>query len=141
MKNIIPAMQKYGIKRILAISAAQVEENPHPKGNFIWNRVLLPLAKLTGLGKNIFEDMARMEGALKDSDLEWTIIRPGGLFNHPDPTDYEVYDGSPARALTARADVAAFIMKELAEPQYIRKIAGVATKDVNPGFWTVLRDN
>ena len=35
------------------------------------------------LGKTMYADMRRMEAAVSASGLDWTIMRPSGLFNAP----------------------------------------------------------
>ncbi|KAF9350141.1 hypothetical protein BGX26_011635 [Mortierella sp. AD094] len=70
IKNMILAMHKHGIKRIIATTSAGIEPNPHPKGNFIWSRVYVPLTKFGGMGKNTFGSTVRMEIVLKESELE-----------------------------------------------------------------------
>ncbi|WP_243710224.1 NAD(P)H-binding protein [Micromonospora sp. KC213] len=42
------------------------------------------------LGHTAHEDMRRMETPVRESDLDWTIARPSGLFDHPSVTRYRV---------------------------------------------------
>jgi uncharacterized protein YbjT (DUF2867 family) len=46
------------------------------------NRVLQPLVAAT-IGKTTYADMRVMERHLRDGDLEWTVVRPSGLFDAP----------------------------------------------------------
>jgi hypothetical protein len=46
------------------------------------NRVLQPLVTAT-IGKTTYADMRRMEDLVHGSELEWTIMRPSGLFDAP----------------------------------------------------------
>src|SRR6266487_4331795 len=67
--NITAAMNKYGVRRILCVSAAAVETNP--KLSFIY-RILTKL--LQHILKNPYADVLRMEKQLKKTNLNWTIV-------------------------------------------------------------------
>ena len=41
-------------------------------------------------GKTMYADLPRMETLVMDSDLDWTIVRPSGLFETPMVTEYRV---------------------------------------------------
>jgi uncharacterized protein YbjT (DUF2867 family) len=58
--------------------------------------------------------------ALRDSDLDWTIIRPGGLTDDP-PTGQVQLAERVDRAQVPRADVAAVIAAVLDEPATINR--------------------
>ena len=49
--------------------------------------VTRPLVTAT-IGKTTYADMRRMEDLVRRSDLEWTIMRPSGLFDAPGATAY-----------------------------------------------------
>ena len=72
--------------------------------------------------KSSREDHEAQETAVKESSLDWTIIRPSGLTDEPKTGEYEV--GENIRAKTsriARADVADLILKELEQNAFIGK--------------------
>src|SRR5574341_1684600 len=66
--NIMQAMQSARVRRLVCISAGGLDPGP---GLLRW------LAKqlLWVMFKEAYTDMARMEAAVKASDLDWTIIR------------------------------------------------------------------
>ncbi|MGO2658583.1 SDR family oxidoreductase [Mycetocola reblochoni] len=59
---------------------------------------------------------ADADRALRNSDLDWTIIRPGGLTDD-EPTGRVTIAESTGRGTIPRADVAALVVASLAEPE------------------------
>lgn len=39
------------------------------------------------VGRTLYDDMQRMEEIVQTSGVNWTVVRPGGLFDAADPTD------------------------------------------------------
>ena len=73
------------------------------------------------------EAKERQEQAIMASDLDWTIVRPGGLTNGPRTGNYQSgLDKSIKATRISRADVADFILKELAAGDYIRATPAVS---------------
>jgi uncharacterized protein YbjT (DUF2867 family) len=70
---------------------------------------------------------AEADEAVRRSDREWTIVRPGGLTNDPG-TDRVRLDSEPFRGSVARDDVAAVLARLLHDPR-----ASGATLYVNGG--------
>src|ERR1700722_4269667 len=81
-RNIIAAMSGHGVKRLVVVSSSATEPHHHADGGLLLNRVLQPLVTAT-IGKTTYADMRRMENLVRGSDLEWTIMRPSGLFDAP----------------------------------------------------------
>lgn len=67
--------------------------------------------------------------ALRDSDLDWTIIRPGGLTDD-EPTGRIAMAAEVARAEVTRTDVAAVLAAVLDDPRTIRQQWTVTNGDV-----------
>jgi hypothetical protein len=44
----------------------------------------------------MYADQKRMETLVMNSHLDWTIVRPSGLFETEAVTDYRVYRGVPS---------------------------------------------
>ena len=49
-------------------------------------RIFEPVITRT-IGKTTYDDQRRMETIVRDSDLDWTIVRPSGLFDLPMSTE------------------------------------------------------
>jgi putative NADH-flavin reductase len=76
--------------------------------------------------------MKQMETLLRESDVNWTVVRPSGLFETPAVTDYQVAEDHIRGQFTSRADLADCMLKQLATDQYSRKVMAVATFSVRP---------
>lgn len=73
------------------------------------------------------EDKERQEALVKASDLDWTIVRPGGLTDGPATGVYQVgTDGKVQAGQITRADVAAFVLKQLSDDTYVRQAPAIS---------------
>ncbi|MDT0469227.1 NAD(P)-dependent oxidoreductase [Streptomyces gibsoniae] len=132
-KAITGAMARHGVKRLLAVSSSIVDPGWRPTGAHFFNHVLDPLVNRR-LGRTLHEDMRRMEAVIRQTDLDWTLVRPSGLFEHPAVTDFHTAETSADGVFTARADLAASMLRELEERRYIRTAMGVITTAVKPNI-------
>lgn len=86
IKLMIKSMYEHSLKPIAVISAQGVGSEPD-------DGLALPLRIFRALLGEPIRDMRRMEDELKTSDLDWTIMRPGGLYDGPTGT-YKVQEGN-----------------------------------------------
>lgn len=113
--NIISSMQKNSIKRLIVVTAMGVGES--------WDTLSL-FNKLffATLLKSSREDHETQEVAVKESGLDWTIVRPSGLTETPRTGIYDVGENILATtSKIARADIADLILKELEQNMLIGK--------------------
>ncbi|MDR0360810.1 MAG: SDR family oxidoreductase, partial [bacterium] len=90
-RAIVEAMRAAGVRRLVAISASPVATlpspgRPHPPRRdpgegFLIAHVLGPFAKAAFHG--VYADLAEMEDVIRDSGLDWTVLRPPRLTNKP----------------------------------------------------------
>ncbi len=113
--NIIRGMQEHNVKRLMVVTAMGTGES--------WNRMsLINKFFYAVLLKSSREDHEAQEIAVKESGLDWTIVRPSGLTDTPRTGIYDVGEDIPAvTSKIARADVADLILKELKENLLIQK--------------------
>ncbi|WP_405407546.1 NAD(P)-dependent oxidoreductase [Streptomyces decoyicus] len=130
---ITGAMARHGIKRLLAVSSSIADPNWRPTGAHFFNHVLDPLVNRR-LGRTLHEDMRRMEDVIHRTDLDWTLVRPSGLFEHAVVTAYHTAENSADGVFTARADLAAGMLHEMAERRYVRTAMGIITTAVQPNI-------
>ncbi|MGW1195405.1 NAD(P)-dependent oxidoreductase [Streptomyces sp. NPDC002536] len=130
---ITGAMARHGVKRLLAVSSSIADPHWRPTGAHFFNHVLDPLVNRR-LGRTLHEDMRRMEALIRQTDLDWTLVRPSGLFDHPAVTAYHTAETSADGVFTARADLAASMLRELEERRYVRTAMGVITTAVKPNI-------
>lgn len=109
--NIINAMRDAKIHRLICLSASGFDPGP------LWQRVIArPL--LNFAFKYGYDDMKRMENIVRESGLDWTIIRPPRLTDGARTGSYQI---AVNRHLTSgwkisRADLADYIVKHLDDP-------------------------
>jgi putative NADH-flavin reductase len=122
-KNIVQAMEKHGVLRLICESSLGVGDSKGRLGIF-YNLILVPL-----LLRNIFADKAVQEQIIQASGLAWVIVRPTSLTSGPRKGIYRAGRdiGHWFRPTSiSRADVADFMLKQLTDDTYLRKIPGVA---------------
>ena len=76
-----------------------------------------------------YADLAQMEDILRDSDLDWTAIRPPRLTDKPLTGTYRTARGQNLRRglFIPRANVAHHMLRALDQPETIRQTIGVAS--------------
>ena len=133
---IVAAMKAAGARRIVVVSAAPIGTVPSPArpnppkhdpgDGFIMQHLLNPLVK-TALRKN-YADLAQMEDILRDSDLDWTAVRPPRLTDKPLTGTYRTARGQNLRRglSISRADVAHCMLRALVQPETIKQTIGVS---------------
>jgi putative NADH-flavin reductase len=136
--NIIAAMSCHGVKRLVVVSSSATEPHRHANGGFLLNRVLQPLVTAT-IGKTTYADMRRMEDLVRGSDLEWTIMRPSGLFDAPGVTPYELHEEQAPGIFTSRADLAASLLDQATSTRFVRKAVAVTTSEGAPTLFQMMR--
>ena len=119
-KNIVAAMEKSGTRRIVCESSLGVGDSKNQTG-FIFGKIIVPL-----VFKNLFEDKDRQESELRQSNLNWVIVRPARLTDDPQKGEYRVVtDNSKVGIKISRADVAAFMLEQLTNDQYLKKTVAI----------------
>lgn len=138
--NITRAMTIHSIKRLVCVSSTTVATEEVPGESLFWGKVVIPFLRNV-LGRTLYDDMQRMEEIVQSSSLDWTIVRPAGLFDATEPTDdYEVAARRLLGRVTSRADLAHALIKEATEPQYSRSIIEVITRSDTPPPLTFLKE-
>lgn len=131
--NIVAAMHRHGVKRLIAVSSSVLDPAWRPTGEHFFNYVMDPLVNQR-MGRTAHDDMRRMEGLVRDSDLDWTLARPSGLFDHPAVTRYHLEENVADGLFTARADLAAAMVAQLVDDRFVRRAMAVITTEVRPSI-------
>lgn len=131
--NIVAAMHRHGVKRLLAVSSSVMDPAWRPSGERFFNTVMDPLFNRR-MGRTVHADMRRMETLVRDSDLEWTLVRPSGLFEHPVVTGYAEAQDLADGLFTARTDLAASMLANVDDERFVRRAMAVITTEVRPGI-------
>ena len=79
--------------------------------------------------RTTYADLTLMEDVLRDSRLDWTVVRPPKLTDKPLTGTYRTAYGQNLRGgwSVPRADVADLMLRVLEQPATIRQVIGVAT--------------
>jgi putative NADH-flavin reductase len=133
---IVAAMQAAGVRRLVVVSAAPVGTVPSPGrprpprhdpgDGFFLRTVASPVLKAAL--RQVYADLAQMEDVLRDSDLDWTSVRPVRLTSKPATGRYRTAVGRNVRhgMSISRADVADCMLRVTGQPDTFRQAIGVA---------------
>ena len=118
-RNIVAGMKKHGVQRIVSTTGAgvrQPEDQPKFIDHFIG--ILLNL-----LAREVVMDSAANVKVIQDSELDWTVIRFPRLTDGEHTGNYRVgYVDKDSSSQLSRADGADFVLKELVEKKWVRKL-------------------
>src|SRR3954468_16000602 len=120
VESIAAAMRRHDVSRLVVVSSSATEATRHADGGFLLHRVVQPLVTAT-IGRTTYADMAAMERYLRASDLAWTVLRPGGLFDAAGISRYELREGRSERVFTSRADLAAGMLAQATSSDWTGK--------------------
>jgi hypothetical protein len=121
----------------VAVSSGAVTGEDEPTGGVLFNRVLQPYVTKR-LGRTVYDDMRRMEALLRTSDVDWTILRPSGLYDLPQGTPYSLTEEHAPGRFTARIDLADAMLRQLTDRRFVRKVGHVITTESNPGLLSMI---
>jgi len=119
MQNIIEAMKKQGVRRLI-ISSTLSAKDPNDLPDFK-AKALVNLVKLTMHAA--YEEIVSVADTVRKSDLDWTIVRLTTLNNNPKSGKVRVgYLGKGEVGLRiSRADLAGFLLKQVQDTKYLRQ--------------------
>jgi putative NADH-flavin reductase len=116
MKNIVKAMEKHGVKRLVLVSVAGI---PVPQDQRGFN-LASGLIKL--LLKDVFIDRENQLAVLENSGLDWVAVRVPRLTNDPPTGSVKAFFGNPSPSMkVTRADLADFMLQQLTKDLWLRK--------------------
>ena len=122
-KNIVEAMKKSGVDRLICQSTLGTGES-NDNLNFFWKRIMFGWYL-----KQVFLDHELQEQYVRNSGLNWTIIRPSAFTNGERTANYLHGFNPKDRSLKlkiSRADVADFILKQVCDNTYLHKAPGLS---------------
>ena len=135
--HILDAMKRHEVGRLVVLSSGAVTGEDEPTGGFVFNRVLQPYVMNT-LGRTVYDDMRRMEELVSTSEPDWTILRPSGLYDLPEVSDYSLTEERGPGRFTARIDLADAMLRQVDERRFVRRTAHVITTQSNPGLLSMM---
>ena len=122
-RNIVRAMEKVNVSRFVCLSSLGVADS-RDSLNFFWKHIMFGL-----LLRGAYADHESQEDCVKESRLEWTLVRPAaftdgnrtGVYRHGFPSTDKTIS-----AKISRADVADFMLKQLTDRTYLRETPGLS---------------
>jgi putative NADH-flavin reductase len=135
-QTVTRAMHAAGVRRIVVVSAAPVgtvaspirpDPPRHDPGDgFVMRNLAYPI--LRAAFREMYADLARMEDVLRESGLDWTVVRPVRLTGKPVTGRYRTAIGQNVRhgLFISRADVANYMLRAIGEPETFRQTVGIA---------------
>ncbi len=111
-QNVLNVIDKGSNQKFILVTGIGAGDSKG-HGGFFYDRIINPLL----LG-NIYVDKDRAESIVKASNVEWLIVRPGFLTNGLRTGKYRVIENlsGVTAGKISRADVADFILEQLASP-------------------------
>lgn len=122
--NIIAAMKKHRVQRLIAASALSVRD---PMDRFQLGRLLLLAMVSTIIPRNVRE-VRRAAELIRASDLDWTLARVPILTDKTGTFSKAGYYGhGTVGMMLTRTDLAAFMYKQLFDTRFICKAPAVSS--------------
>lgn len=122
-RNVIDGMQKHSVQRLICQSTLGAGDSAQTL-NFFWKHIMFGL-----LLKEAMADHELQERYVRESGLDWTIVRPAAFTDGNLTGAYRHGFAPTEKGLTlkiSRADVADFVLKQLGDPSYMRKTPGLS---------------
>jgi uncharacterized protein YbjT (DUF2867 family) len=124
MQSIIAAMKKQGIRRLIITSTLSAKD-PNDPLNFR-TKALVNLVKITM--HDAYEEIVSVAETVRDSDLDWTIVRLTMLNNNPKSGKVKAgYVGKgEVGTWISRADLADFLLRQVQDTKYLRQAPAIS---------------
>jgi len=121
VKNILKAMEQVNVKRFVYLSFLAVGDGRKDAGFVLKNIV-------SRIVHNEIKDHEEKERLISSSSSEFTIVRPPKLTNGLKKGQYRSGESIKAKSILptmSRADVADFMLKQLTDKTFLRKVARI----------------
>jgi putative NADH-flavin reductase len=118
-ERILAAMREQAVRRLIVVTSLGVGDS---RSQLPWGVRLVMDIML----RSILRAKEEQEALVKASDLDWIIVRPGGLTNGPRTGAYRYgLDRSAKPGRVARADVADFVLRQLTDDTFLHQTPAV----------------
>jgi putative NADH-flavin reductase len=123
-RMLVQAMQAHGVRSLVMVTCAMVW---HPRGRFgMLGRLMRALAP--GSLRRQVEERRRSGRIVRDSGLDWTLVRPPRLTDDPPRSRFQAAEDLPllSRARIPRGDLAGFLVDEVERGRWRGRAVAVA---------------
>jgi uncharacterized protein YbjT (DUF2867 family) len=116
-QHVVSAMKGFNIKRLVAVTSMGVGDSKGQAG-FFFDSIIVPIFL-----RAEFKDKEAQEEVIRKSDLDYVIVRPGGLTNKAAKHTFAAVTKLEKNMVPriSRADVAAFCLDQLLADEWIRR--------------------
>jgi putative NADH-flavin reductase len=113
---LLAAMKAQGVKRLICVTGFGAGDSRASIGCL----QKLPFQIVFG---RAYEDKSVQERLIKESGLEWTIVRPGVLIGGPRTGRYKILTEAAQwrNGIISRSDVAEFLVRQIEDQAYVRQ--------------------
>jgi len=117
-RNIVAACTQTGTRRFVFESGLMVGDG---RALGFWSRIGVRIFR--AMNRALYEDKVRAESLIRESSLDWVIVRPPTLVHQPAKGGYLAGPDQRVRASRSmsHADAADAMLRALGEPEWIRK--------------------
>ncbi|PZD70550.1 3 beta-hydroxysteroid dehydrogenase/Delta 5--_4-isomerase [Acaryochloris thomasi RCC1774] len=122
-RNIVKAMEKASVQRLICQSTLGVGDS-RANLDFFWKYIMFGLLLRPAYTDHVFQ-----EAYVRQSRLDWTIVRPAAFTDEGRTGAYQHGFTGSEKGLTlkiSRADVADFMLKQLGDNTYLHKTPGLS---------------
>ena len=122
-QHIVQAMEQHQVKRLICQTTLGVGDS-QANLNFFWKTLMFGL-----ILRSVFNDHVAQEAIVKRSTLDWVIVRPAAFTDGPATGAYKHGFLPTDKKLSlkiARADVASFMLQQLADDTYLHQTPGLS---------------
>ncbi len=117
-RNIVAAMQRHGVRRLVSLTGAGVAA-PQDQPGLINHLISFALKTFAA---DVLRDAQGHAEVIRNSDLDWVIVRGPMLTEGPHTGQYRVgWVGVNTGTRIARANVADFMLKQVTDTTYLRQ--------------------
>jgi len=123
MENIVAAMNKHGVQRLISLTGAGVRD-PRDEPKLVDRAFVFLLGKLQ---PEVLEDAERHADVIRGSGLEWIIVRGPRLTEGPEKGEYRVgMIGKNSGTRISRSDLSDFLLRQAGDQTYLRQMPVVS---------------
>ena len=114
-KALIAAMQAERVSRLVAITGIGAGDSAG-HGGFLFDRIIFPL-----LLRHVYADKDRQEALVRESKLDWVLVRPAILNDKPGRGTVRAMDDLSGfhGGTISRADVARFVVDQIGDDHWV----------------------
>jgi putative NADH-flavin reductase len=116
-RALVKAMEAENVSRLVAITGIGAGDSAG-HGGFLFDKLIFPL-----LLRNVYADKDRQEAIVKNSGLDWVLVRPSVLNNKPGRCTIKAIENLSDfnGGSISREDVAKFVLDQVSADAWLRR--------------------